>query len=100
MNLADLSPGYQMIYIISCILLSALNLFLMEKALYKVYRILFNRHTFSNKVEKFGFYLHGILAYAGGMTLVLSPLIFMDLKYGLMGTGFILLIRLLLKGKL
>lgn len=86
--------------LLACLLLTLVNFLIMKKALYKVYHILFNRHTFSNKVEKFGFYLHGILAYAGGMALVVSPLIFMDLKYGLMGTGFILLIRLLLKGKL
>lgn len=82
------------------LIVSGINFWIAHDVIYKVYHILMGEREFQNSVEKFGFYIHGWLSYTALMVLITCPLWTQSWAYGLMGTGFLIILRILLRGKL
>jgi len=84
------------------LLITFINFGLAYKLLYKIYNLLIGDHTFTCRAEKIGFYVHGWSAYIGLLVfLVFMPMLLITKGYwsGLMGTAFIIILRIVLKGK-
>jgi hypothetical protein len=79
---------------------TGINFWIAHDVLYKVYDILMGDRMFLSLPEKVGFYIHGWASYLALFVLIFIPMITQSWAHGLIGTGFLILLRILLKGKL